>query len=88
MLRPSPPIDALVQESDLISDEELQQASITMQLQINMLCIFEAITITMANGENFAQDVYEHLSQRSGTPYPGNPIADFFFGVPFNASLF
>ncbi|CEK09136.1 hypothetical protein [Legionella hackeliae] len=79
---------AYIEDNNLISDTELKTASTTLQVQINMLCIFEAITVTMANGESFAEDMYEHLVKRSGSYYPGNPFVDFFFGTPFKASLF
>ncbi|KTC84929.1 symporter [Legionella brunensis] len=79
---------AFIQENNLVSDVELADASRTLQLQINMLCLFEAVVITMANGQYFAQDVYDHLLKRSPTSYPGNPFADFFFGAPLKASLF
>ncbi|MCL9682569.1 symporter [Legionella maioricensis] len=79
---------AFIQENDLVSDSELKEMADTLQLQINLLCVFEAITITMANGNEFAQDVYDHLNQRRSSFFPGNPVADFFFGVPYNTTLF
>ena len=79
---------AFIQEKYLVSDAELKAMADTLQLQINLLCVFEAITITMANGKGFAQDVYNHLNQRSASFFPGNPIAEFFFGVPYNTSIF
>ena len=79
---------AFIQENDLISDYELEEIAPILQLQINVLCILETITITMANGKEFAQDVYDHLTQRGSYFSSGNPIADFFFGVPYSTSLF
>ncbi|WED42912.1 symporter [Legionella cardiaca] len=79
---------AFIQENELISDIELERAAKTLQLQINLLCVFEAITITMVNGDGFAEEVYTHLTKRSGSRFPGNPIADFFLGTPYHASLF
>lgn len=79
---------AFIEENDLVSDAELKEMADTLQLQINLLCVFEAITITMANGKDFAQDVYDHLNQHSSSFFPGNPAAEFFFGVPYNTSLF
>ncbi|CAM3563387.1 hypothetical protein [Legionella longbeachae] len=78
---------AFIEKNELISNEELEQAAKTIQLQITLLSILEAIIVTMTNGEQFAQDVYQHLSKRSGSPYPGNPVVDFFW-APSNASLF
>lgn len=71
----------LLLKNGLISNEELGQAAKTIQLQITILSILEAIIVTMTNGEQFAQDVYQHLSKRSGSPYPGNPVVDFY-GLP------
>jgi hypothetical protein len=79
---------AYIEENKLISDAELVAAAPTLQLQINMLCIFEALIITMANGQNFAKEVYDHLIKRTGSPAPGNPLVDFFFGTPYEATLF
>ncbi|QBR84126.1 symporter [Legionella israelensis] len=79
---------AYIQDNNLISDEEIKKASRTLQLQINMLCLFEAIMLTMTNGESFAKEVYDHLIRRSGSYLPGNPLFDFFFGTPLHASLF
>ncbi len=79
---------AYIQENDLVSDAELNEIAATLQLQINLLCVFEAITITMANGKEFAQDVYDHLNRRNSSFFSGNPLAEFFFGVPYNTSLF
>lgn len=79
---------AFIQEYDLVSDAELHTASQSIQLQINILCILEAMVITMANGKGFAQDVYNHLEQRKSSRFLGSPLADFFFGAPVNASLF
>ncbi|VEB36056.1 putative symporter [Legionella sainthelensi] len=78
---------AFIEKNGLISNEELEQAAKTIQLQITILSILEAIIVTMTNGEQFAQDVYQHLSKRSGSPYPGNPVVDFLW-APSNASLF
>lgn len=79
---------AFIQEHSLVSDAELKELSKTMQLQINILCILEAMVITMANGKDFAQDVYHHLEQRKSAHFSGSPLADFFFGAPAKASLF
>ncbi|BCA96199.1 hypothetical protein TUM19329_25600 [Legionella antarctica] len=79
---------AFIQENDLVSDYELANIADTLQLQVNLIGIFEAITITMANGKEFAQDVYDHLNRFSSSFFPANPVAEFFFGVPYTASLF
>ncbi|MDR3502351.1 MAG: symporter [Legionella sp.] len=79
---------AYIEENKLISEAELVAAAPTLQLQINMLCIFEALIVTMANGQTFAKEVYDHLVARAGSPAPGNPLVDFFFGTPYEATLF
>ncbi|WP_058534280.1 hypothetical protein [Legionella saoudiensis] len=79
---------AYIEENGLISDAELVAAAPTLQLQINLLCIFDALIITMANGQSFVKEVYDHLIKRAGSPAPGNPLVDFFFGAPYEATLF
>lgn len=79
---------AFIEEEGLIADSDLDAIAAKLELQLNMLFIFEAILVTMANSKHFAKDVYDHLVKISGNPFPGNPLADFIFGVPYNATLF
>lgn len=79
---------AHIEKNNLISDAELAQAKSTMQLQLHLLCVLEAITITIANAKDFGMEVYRHLQNRSGNYFPGNPLAEFFLGVPYDASAF
>lgn len=86
----------------LISDEELEAAAGTFQLQINLLFLLEAFNITMANSTTLAKEIYQFMSnQRAsfqpnnqlvnfiwGSFQPGNPVANFLFGAPKQATLF
>ncbi|PWY54480.1 symporter [Legionella qingyii] len=79
---------AFIEEMALIGDEELAAIASTLERQLNLLFLFEAMLVTMANSKLFAKEVYDHLVKISGNPYPGNPLADFILGVPYSATLF
>jgi hypothetical protein len=79
---------AYIQDNDLISQEELEHARALFQLQLNLLCIYEAFTVTMLNSLTFAEDYYQHVIQRRKSCMPGSPAANFFFGTPLNTKLF
>ncbi|KTC99365.1 symporter [Legionella erythra] len=79
---------AFIEEKGLIADADLDAIASTLELQLNMLLLFEAMLVTMANSKHFAKEVYDHLVKLSGNRFPGNPLADFIFGVPYNATLF
>ncbi|HAT1821768.1 TPA: symporter [Legionella pneumophila] len=79
---------AYIEENELIDDDEIENASSTIQLQINLLCLLEAITITMANSNDFAHDIYNHMMKQRGEGATGNPFYNFLFGIPSRATLF
>ncbi|HAU1153042.1 TPA: symporter [Legionella pneumophila] len=79
---------AYIEENELIDDAEIENASSTIQLQINLLCLLEAITITMANSNDFAHDIYNHMMKQRGEGATGNPFYNFLFGIPSRATLF
>jgi len=79
---------AQIKAKNLISDDELEKYKETLQLQVHLLCLFEAFTVTMVNSPRLAIDVYKHIIQRRGINNPGNPLKNFFFATPFNSGLF
>ncbi|HEO8147695.1 TPA: lpg2382 family Dot/Icm T4SS effector, partial [Legionella pneumophila] len=79
---------AYIEENELIDDAEIKNASFTIQLQINLLCLLEAITVTMANSNDFAHDIYNHMMKQRGKGATGNPFYNFLFGIPSRATLF
>lgn len=79
---------ALIEDKHFISTEELKQAAATFQLQINLLCLFEAFTFSMGNSPTLAEDVLTHIHTRRNCAYPGSPIYSFFCGVPSSTSPF
>lgn len=79
---------ASIQKDNLISDEEIEKSIDTLNFQINLLCLFEAFTVTMANSQTFAEDVYEHIIKNRGSSASGNPLVNFFQGAPLNAAMF
>lgn len=79
---------AYVQDHDLISDEELCAYQPTLRLQIHLLYLFEAITVTMANSDAFVDVVYQHITQRRDIYHPGNSYYTAIFGVPVKTTLF
>ncbi|KTD44393.1 hypothetical protein [Legionella parisiensis] len=79
---------AYIEKNGLIDEAEIENAASTIQLQINLLCLLEAITITMANSNDFAHDMYNHMMKQRGTGATGNPFYNFFFGIPSHATLF
>ncbi|QRN03330.1 symporter [Legionella sp. MW5194] len=79
---------AFIEEKGLITDADLDSIASKLELQLNLLFLFEAMLVTMANSKRFAKDVYAHLVKLSGNRFPGNPLADFIFGVPYNATMF
>ncbi|MFM9185084.1 lpg2382 family Dot/Icm T4SS effector [Legionella pneumophila] len=79
---------AYIEENELIDDAEIENASSTIQLQINLLYLLEAITITMANSNDFAHDIYNHMMKQRGKGATGNPFYNFLFGIPSRATLF
>ncbi|HAT8666462.1 lpg2382 family Dot/Icm T4SS effector [Legionella pneumophila] len=79
---------AYIEENELIDDAEIENASSTIQLQVNLLCLLEAITITMANSNDFAHDIYNHMMKQRGKGATGNPFYNFLFGIPSRATLF
>ncbi|WP_454785505.1 symporter [Legionella sp. WA2024007413] len=79
---------AYIEKHELINDAELQNAASTIQLQINLLCLLEAITITMANSNDFAHDMYNHMMKQRGSGPTGNPFYNLLIGIPSRATLF
>ena len=79
---------AFIEDNHLILPEELRQAAMTFQLQINLLCLFEAFTFSMCNSPTLAEDVLTHIYSRRNCLYPGNPIYAFLCGVPYKTPTF
>ncbi|MDX1838059.1 symporter [Legionella taurinensis] len=79
---------AFIEEKQLIADADLSAIADTLEMQLNLLFLFEGMLVTMANSKVFAKEVYDHLVTLSGNRFPGSPLADFIFGVPSNATLF
>ncbi|MBN9227011.1 MULTISPECIES: hypothetical protein [Legionella] len=75
---------AFIERNQLISDEELQAMSKQLQIQLNLLCLFEAFAVTMVNSFTFNEDVYCFTKKQRNTAYPGNPLFNFFFGSNSN----
>ena len=72
----------------LISTHEIKKAAEILKLQINLLCVLEALTITLLNSDIFAMDIYKHFLKRRNLYFPGNPFVNFFFATPKAATLF
>lgn len=79
---------AYIETNALIDDTEIENAASTIQMQINLLCLLEALTITMANSNDFAHDIYNHIRKQRGVGPTGNPFYNFLFGTPSHATLF
>lgn len=71
---------AFIKREKLISDDELSAMSKQLQIQLNLLCLFEAFAVSMVNSFTLNEDVYCHIKKQRSTAYPGNPIYNFFFG--------
>lgn len=79
---------AYIEENQAISSDELIQYSHMLKLQINLLCLFEALTVSMINSPSLAKNVCEHITKNRGVGNPGSVIQNFLFGVPFDFGLF
>lgn len=79
---------AFVEDKNLIATQELEQAAKTVQLQLNLLCLFEAFTLTMVNSKTLAEDVFSHVLHHRHCANPGNTWATFFSGFPRDTPLF
>lgn len=77
-----------IQRLQLISDKELKAIAPILQLQMNLLCITEAMTLTMLNSNVFLNDIHKHILERRGGVSTGNPWANLVFGTPASASMF
>ncbi|KTD42114.1 hypothetical protein [Legionella parisiensis] len=80
---------AFIEHEQLISDHELEILSKQLQIQLNLLCLFEACSVTMVNSFTFNEDVYCFTKKQRSTSYPGNPLFNLFFASNrYNFSLF
>lgn len=79
---------AALEKDKCISDDEILSYKPTLDLQLNLLLLVEAFTITMANSKALLEDVYQHICQRRGITDAGNPYYNFLFGSPYQTSLF
>lgn len=79
---------ACIQELHLISDEEIAQAAPTLNLQVQLLYLFEAFSITMMNSKTFNEDIYNFILQLRQSPIPGNPLVNFLFASGYDFSFF
>ncbi|WP_454780548.1 hypothetical protein [Legionella sp. WA2022007384] len=70
---------AFIEREKLITDQELKEMSEQLQIQLNLLCLFEAFAVTMVNSFTFNEDIYSFTKKQRNTFYPGNPINNFFF---------
>ncbi|KTC67952.1 symporter [Legionella birminghamensis] len=77
-----------IEEEQLISEKELDKVLPVINLQVNLLCLFEAFAATMANSVSFNEDVYKLIIQQRHTPMPGNPLGYLFFNHRKDASAF
>lgn len=79
---------AYIQNRNLISNDELKYLLPTLQLQVNLLCLLEAFTITMVNSDTLAEDVYAHIIHRRLSKSTGSPWSNLFFGLPRATPIF
>lgn len=80
---------AFIEHEQLISDHELEMMSKQLQIQLNLLCLFEACSVTMVNSFTFNEDVYCFTKKQRSTSHPGNPLFNLFFASNrYNFSLF
>ena len=78
-----------IERENLISEEELKKMCGVLQAQVNLLCLFEAFAVTMANGYTFNEDIYSFTTKQRYTNNPGNPLCNLLFGTSIsNFSLF
>ncbi|RUR27484.1 hypothetical protein [Legionella qingyii] len=70
---------AFIEQEELIADLELNEMSEQLQIQLNLLCLFEAFAVTMVNSFTLNEDIYSFTTKQRNTFYPGNPINNFFF---------
>ncbi|MCW8444379.1 hypothetical protein OQJ05_09990 [Fluoribacter gormanii] len=70
---------AFIEREKLITDLELNEISEQLQIQLNLLCLFEAFAVTMVNSFTLNEDIYSFTKKQRNTYYPGNPINNFFF---------
>lgn len=79
---------AYIEKNNLISEEEVASLAESLNRQVNILCLFEAFTVSMANSSLLMEDVYNHIIKRRGNHFSGNPFSNFVFGLPSGSSLF
>lgn len=77
---------AYIEENHLISEQELQHLTAMFSVQFNLLCLFEAFTVTLANSTDFLDDVYRHIMQQRHSLDSGSSMANFI--ASRNISLF
>lgn len=76
-----------IERRKLISNVELPGLVKTLELQLNVLCIFEAIMVTLMNSNTLADDIYQLIkSHRSFSS--GNTFLNFLFGTPLDSGFF
>src|SRR5690606_26822368 len=51
---------AYIEKNNLISEEEIASLAESLNRQVNILCLFEAFTVSMANSSLLMEDVYNH----------------------------
>ncbi|MCE3044817.1 hypothetical protein [Legionella sp. 16cNR16C] len=77
-----------IEKDKLISEQEFEKIVPVIRLQINLLCLFEALAATMANSRSFNEDVYKFILRQRHTPMPGSPLGYLFFNKRKDASAF
>lgn len=83
----NPPLCELlsyIEEEALISDEELKELSPLLQVQLNLLAVFEACAVTMGNSFTFNEDIYNFTKKQRYTSHTGSPVYNLFFGSKAN----
>lgn len=70
-----------IEERRLISDVELDNMSAKLNVQLNLIYVFEAFAIRLANGDkHFPQAMFQYLQTIKQTRLPGNPLWNLIFG--------
>lgn len=75
---------ATIERDSLISDNELEKISPQLQVQLNFLYLFEAVTVTMMNSATFSEDIYRLVVNQRKFSNPGNPVSNLFFASGLN----
>lgn len=79
---------ALIQQKGLISDLEIQRSASALQFQLNLMYLFEGLTISTINSCVLGEEIFAHLLAKRKSPKSGETLSNFMFGFSKETTIF